>query len=194
MQASHGLQDVGGGRVSDPPGRREEAAVLLREPFEEGLEFLGVALGGQLGGEGVDGEPVDEVLGGRRYIGGAQLAQPDAGEPAEFGVVEDVPYGGFGLRSDEGQGLLAAQPAQRRALVRAAGGGEQFAGGGEGFAPVQPLFGLGAGGERSVAGAAVEEGVGALVDEVADGGCAEAGLQEAGAEPVEAEGVRRTMP
>ena len=83
------------------------------------------------------------------------------------------------------------QPAQRRAPVRSACGGEQF---GRGLcrplraAVPEPQHHLGTGRVLGVVRDAVEEGVGALVREVADGGGVDPGLQHPFPDAVEAEG------
>lgn len=70
------------------------------------------------------------------------------------------------------------QAAQRGARVAAARRGQEFLRGGQDGAPGEPLLDLGLRGGRRETGRAVEEGVGALVREVADGGGVEAALSE----------------
>ncbi|CAM5685932.1 hypothetical protein SALBM217S_02546 [Streptomyces griseoloalbus] len=115
------------------------------------------------------------------------LGEPHPRQTAELGVVQDLPQRGFRGVAHQRQRLLAAQPPQRRTLVRAARRRQQLARRLQRPAPLQPVLGLGVGGGRRVRGGAVEQRVGALVREVADRGRLEARLQQPGAQPVQAE-------
>ncbi|CAM5261209.1 hypothetical protein SFUMM280S_02302 [Streptomyces fumanus] len=171
----------------DPPGGVEEAAVLRGQALHQGAQFLGVALGGQLRGDRVDGQPEDHGLGRGGHVPGAVLGEPHPGQSAQLRVAEDLPQRGLGLGADQGEGLLAAEPAQRCPGVGAARRGQQLPGGGQRLPAGQPVLGLGVRGARRERGGAVEQRVGALVGEVPDGRRVEPGLQQPGPQPVQAE-------